>query len=266
MTISTQVTKRIYAGNGENTQWDVDFPLLSADHLQVFLTSPQGVETRLTEHYRLDESTHTLIYPIEASGLAPLPENWTITLLRHTPPTQEVDLLRQGELDAEVLEQAYDKLTLLVQELGEETARCIKYPASVEPASPGAGEFFNQVRRAADEAQTAANQAELSAKAALLNAGKAQTVSAQAVADIATREQQAQEALSSTQQTLSAALASQGESLTASAQASAELAASYAQQARAYALRTLGKSLGEVYWSQSKTAADNPGALPLWTG
>ena len=64
MTISTQVTKRIYAGNGENTQWDVDFPLLSADHLQVFLTSPQGVETRLTEHYRLNESTHTLIYPI----------------------------------------------------------------------------------------------------------------------------------------------------------------------------------------------------------
>ena len=266
MTISTQVTKRIYAGNGENTQWDVDFPLLSADHLQVFLTSPQGVETRLTEHYRLNESTHTLIYPIEASGLAPLPENWTITLRRHTPPTQEVDLLRQGELDAEVLEQAYDKLTLLVQELGEETARCIKYPSSVEPASPGAGEFFNQVKRAADEAQTAANQAEVSAKAALLNAGKAQTASAQAVADIATREQQAQEALSSTQQTLSAALASQGESLTASAQASAELAASYAQQARAYALRSLGKSLGEVYWSQSKTAADNPGALPLWTG
>ena len=43
MTISAQVTKRIYAGNGENTKWDVDFPLLSADHLQVFLTSPQGV-------------------------------------------------------------------------------------------------------------------------------------------------------------------------------------------------------------------------------
>lgn len=233
MTISAQVTKRIYAGNGENTKWDVDFPLLSADHLQVFLTSPQGVQTRLTEHFRLDLNTHTLIYPTEESGLMPLPAGWTITLLRHTPPTQEVNLLRQGELDAEVLEQAYDKLTLLVQELGEETARSIKYPASVEISSPHAEDLLTRVLTAAD---------------------------------ISARKQQAEESLSATQQNLSAALTKQGENITASAQTAAELAASYAAQAKAYALRTLGKSLGEVYWSQSKTAADNPGALPLWTG
>ena len=145
MTISTQVTKRIYAGNGENTKWDVDFPLLSAEHLQVFLTSPQGVQTRLTEHFRLDLNTHTFIYPTEESGLMPLPAGWAITLLRHTPPTQQVNLLRQGELDAEVLEQAYDKLTLLVQELGEETARSIKYPASVDIPSPHAEDLLTRV-------------------------------------------------------------------------------------------------------------------------
>lgn len=259
MTISTQVTKRIYAGNGENTKWDVDFPLLSAEHLQVFLTSPQGVQTRLTEHFRLDLNTHTLIYPADTSGLMPLPAGWTITLLRHTPPTQQVNLLRQGELDAEVLEQAYDKLTLLVQELGEETARSIKYPASVDIPSPHADDLLTRVL-------TAASQAEQSAKAALLNSRQAQTLAAQAVADISARKQQAEESLSATQQNLSAALTKQGENITASAQTAAELAASYAAQAKAYALRTLGKSLGEVYWSQSKTAADNPGALPLWTG
>ena len=266
MTISTQVTKRIYTGNGENTKWDVDFPLLSADHLQVFLTSPQGVQTRLTEHFRLDLNTHTFIYPTEESGLMPLPAGWTITLLRHTPPTQQVNLLRQGELDAEVLEQAYDKLTLLVQELGEETARSIKYPASMDIPSPHAEDLLTRVLTAADGAQTAASQAEASAKAALLNSRQAQTLAAQAVADISARKQQAEESLSATQQNLSAALTKQGENITASAQTAAELAASYAAQAKAYALRTLGKSLGEVYWSQSKTAADNPGALPLWTG
>lgn len=40
----------------------------------------------------------------------------------------------------------------------------------------------------------------------------------------------------------------------------------HADRAKSYAEAAIGKCLGEVYWSQSDRSADNPGALPLWTG
>lgn len=132
MTVSTQLTKRIYSGNGLTRNWEVDFPVSSWQDIHVFITSPQGTQTEVSSNYEFDETSHLLTYPTVASGLDPLATGWSITLVRCTPLTQEIDLLRQGELDAEVLEQGYDKLTRLVQELAEQVTRCMKYPVSTQ--------------------------------------------------------------------------------------------------------------------------------------
>ena len=174
-----QITKRTYQGNGVTTQWDVDFPLLAAADVRVYLTSPEGIETALTDGYTVDLPTHTLTYPTAESGLAPLSEGWSLTVLRRTPMTQEIDLIRQGELDAEVLEEGYDKLTLLVQELNEKMERSVKYPASALVSDSETEAFLNDLNTQRQQAQDAASQAELSAQQAQTSAGAAQAAQVQ---------------------------------------------------------------------------------------
>lgn len=132
MTISVQLTKRIYAGNGLTRDWEVDFPVSSVQDIRVFISSPQGTQTEIVSNYEYNATSQVLTYPTLTSGLDPLAAGWHITLVRRTPQTQEIDLLRQGELDAEVLEQGYDKLTRIVQELSEQVDRCMKYPVSTQ--------------------------------------------------------------------------------------------------------------------------------------
>lgn len=145
MTVSNQTTKCIYRGNGVNRKWGVPFPADLPEHVAVWLTSPDGKETRLQAGYALDAEDGAIIYPLEGTDLTPLPAGWKITLLRQTPLTQEVSLARQGELDAKVLERAYDKTVMMVQELSERVSRSIQTPASEEDAYD-ASEFLREMR------------------------------------------------------------------------------------------------------------------------
>ena len=255
MTVSMQLTKRIYAGNGLTRQWEIDFPLYSTDDLQVFITSPQGVQTQVTTGFEFNTAGDVLTYPTEQSGQEPLASGWSITLVRHTPPTQQIDLLRQGELDAEVLEQGYDKLTLISQELSERIDRCIKYPVSTQPSDLDTETFFNDVMSAKQAALTASSQAATSATAASASAASAASTAQQAITDITTAKQTAQQAITTQTQTSCQ-----------SVEQATSAAVTAAQTAQYYAEHTLGKNVGEVFWSQSSSASDNPGGLPLFTG
>jgi len=255
MTVSMQLTKRIYAGNGLTRQWEIDFPLYSTDDLQVFITSPQGVQTQVTTGFAFNTAGDVLTYPTEQSGQEPLASGWSITLVRHTPPTQQIDLLRQGELDAEVLEQGYDKLTLISQELSERIDRCIKYPVSTQPSDLDTETFFNDVMAAKQAALTASSQAVTAATAASSSATSVATTAQQALTDITTAKQTAQQAITAQTQTSCQ-----------SVEQATSAAVSAAQTAQYYAEHTLGKNVGEVFYSQSASASDNPGGLPLFTG
>lgn len=255
MTVSMQVSKRIYAGNGVTRQWDVDFPLASPQDVRVYITSPAGAETELSADFELNAAGTELVYPTLSSGKPPLAAGWSLTLERHTPLTQEIDLLRQGELDAEVLESGYDKLTLLVQELNEKVSRSIKYPVSTTVADLETDGFLRNI---------------LSIKQDALNASSAAVSSAQqAQASASTAQQTAQSAL----EVISAAKTSAQNEITATGAAVENTLQTYvsaaeeeAETARYYAERSIGKTVGEVYYSQSAAEADNPGALPLFTG
>lgn len=255
MTVSNQLTKRIYAGNGTTREWDIDFPLVSINDLHILITSPAGEETSVTENFAFNTDYDAIIYPTLDSGLEPLAAGWTITLVRQTPLTQNIDLLRQGELDAEVLEGGYDKLTMQLQELSEKIGRSIKYPISSQPSDLDAGNFLHEILTAKQAALTASGQAVSAAQSASSNATAAAQSAQSAVEAIQTATQTGQSALTAQAQTLT----EQFNTLLASAQTAA-------QNAQYYAQRTLGKNIGEVYFHPSSSAADNPGALPLFTG
>ena len=177
MTVSTQITKRIYEGNGITRQWDIDFPLMAADDLRVYVTSDQGEETEITTGFSINVARTQLEYPTAQSGLEPLADGEKITLVRQTPLTQGIDLIRQGELDAEVLEQGYYKLTLAVQELNEKVDRSIKYPVSTQPISTETENFLKDILAAKQAAVDASSSAVTAAQAASSSAQSAQQVS-----------------------------------------------------------------------------------------
>ncbi len=170
MTVSTQLTKRIYAGNGLNRTWAVDFPVACAEDIHVFITSPSGEETEVAADFELNATADTLTYPTLSSGREPLATGWSITLLRRTPLTQQIDLLRQGELDAEVLEDGYDKLTLVVQELAEQIDRCVKYPVSSPVTGTDTEAFLSDITSAKQGAVEASSQAVTAAQSAAASA------------------------------------------------------------------------------------------------
>lgn len=255
MTVSMQVSKRIYAGNGVTRRWEVDFPLASPQDVRVYITSPAGAETELAEDFELNAAGTELEYPTLSSGKPPLAEGWSLTLERHTPLTQEIDLLRQGELDAEVLESGYDKLTLMMQELNEKVSRSIKYPVSTIVDNLETDSFLRNILAIKQDALNASSAAVSSAQQAQASASTAQQTAQSALAAIASSKDSAQ-----------SDIAASGAAVENTLQTYLSAAQNEAETARYYAERSIGKTVGEVYYSQSSAETDNPGALPLFTG
>lgn len=159
MTVANTTTKLQYKGNGENRMFGITFPLADGSHLRLFLTTPQGVESEITKNFAFSDTLDSVTYPTLESGMEALADGYTLTLLRQTPPTQELDLQSGHALDAEELERGFDKLTCLVQEAQEQMARAICYPVSAEE-KPSAKDFLEQLNKLKDTAQTAQAEAQ----------------------------------------------------------------------------------------------------------
>lgn len=184
MTVSNTTVKLNYNGNGSNRTFALTFPLLSAAHLRIVVTDAAGTETEINNNFSLNTALDTLTYPTVASGLSPLPTGSTLTLIRQTPLTQEIDLQSGGALDAAELETGYDKLTYLLQELKEQVARCIKYAVATTDIHT-AEQFLSDITTAAENAATSATSAATAANNANTKATQA-AASATAAAGSAT--------------------------------------------------------------------------------
>ena len=159
MTVANTTTKLQYKGNGENRMFGITFPLADGSHLRLFLTTPQGVESEITKNFAFSDTLDSVTYPTLESGMEALADGYTLTLLRQTPPTQELDLQSGHALDAEELERGFDKLTCLVQEAQEQMARAICYPVSAEEKTSAEG-FLEQLNELKDTAQKAQAEAQ----------------------------------------------------------------------------------------------------------
>jgi hypothetical protein len=105
------------------------FALLDKSHIKVYLTDLDGNTTALESGYSVDTKNCNVIYPYPFGK--PLPAGWKMTIMRVVPVTQEMDLINQGALPNETLEKAYDKLTMIAQQLNEESNRSLKADVTV---------------------------------------------------------------------------------------------------------------------------------------
>lgn len=170
MTVSNTTVMLQYEGDGQNRQFGITFPLLSAGHLRIVVSDETGAETEIVNNFTVSPQLNAVTYPTVESGLDPLPLGSKITILRKTPLTQEIDLQTGGALDAKELEGGYDKAMLVAQELASNLARALKFPASESNPDTDVKGFLDKIDTALSSATAQAKMAEQSAIQAAQNA------------------------------------------------------------------------------------------------
>ncbi|HDU8622770.1 hypothetical protein [Proteus mirabilis] len=115
MTVSTELSHEEYVGNGVTTDFDFRFRIFEGKHLIVVVADSDGNETILK-----NGTDYTIVGAGSYHGgkvvlNKPLARGWKILLERDLPVVQETDLRNQGKFFAEVHEDAFDYLTMLIQ-------------------------------------------------------------------------------------------------------------------------------------------------------
>jgi len=129
VTVSSTTNKHSYNGNGSQTAFAYTFKIFVAADIQVYLN---GVLKTINTHYTLSNVGLTGGGNVTfTSGSVPSAATGNVILLRSLALTQGVDLINYGAFDANIIESAYDKLTMMVQQLQEEVSRSIRFSATV---------------------------------------------------------------------------------------------------------------------------------------
>lgn len=116
MTVSTEVNHNEYTGNGVTTTFPYAFRIFQASDLLVTTSDTNGTLRTLTLNtdYTVSGvgsySGGTVILPV------PLGNGWSISIERDLPAVQETDLRNQGRFFAETHENAFDYLTMIIQQ------------------------------------------------------------------------------------------------------------------------------------------------------
>ncbi|WP_320745664.1 hypothetical protein [Enterobacter cloacae] len=131
MTVSTVVDHNDYTGNGVTTSFPYTFRIFKKTDLAVSVID-------------LDENITVLVldtdYTVTNAGgynggnvvlTTPLANGWKISIARELEPTQETDLRNQGKFFAEVHEDAFDKLTMLIQQAYSAYRLALRKPSSI---------------------------------------------------------------------------------------------------------------------------------------
>lgn len=147
MSLSDATNKIVYAGDGTTVDFDITFPLLdNSDGSEVYgyVVDDEGNVTKLTSNYSVNVGTLHFHYPT-TGGVSPLgagvnavPVGWELVVIREEPLSQDLTLTNTGILDLPSIEAAFDKLTMICQQLNEQLTRCFKAPINLPytPSSP----------------------------------------------------------------------------------------------------------------------------------
>ena len=130
MTVSTEVNQAAYTGNGVTTVFPYAFRILNSSNLTVTRINLLEVETVLTlgTDYTV---TGAGTYNGGAVTLPqPLPAGYSLVIERDLSAVQETDLRNQGTFFAEVHEDVFDYLTMLIQQALSWVGLALKRPNS----------------------------------------------------------------------------------------------------------------------------------------
>lgn len=128
MTVSTEVSHNEYTGNGVTTTFPYTFRILNKADLFVQTLDTNGNITTL-----MVDTNYTVTGVGSYSGgsvilTSPLASGWLITIDRELDVVQETDLRNQGKFFPEVHENAFDYLTMLIQQCFGWTRRALLKP------------------------------------------------------------------------------------------------------------------------------------------
>lgn len=131
MTVSTEVDHNNYTGNGITTSFPYTFRIFHKSDLVVQVVDLSENITELT----LDTD-----YTVTGAGgysggnvvfSSPIANGHQISISRELPLTQDTDLRNQGKFFAEVHEDAFDKLTMLIQQVRSWFSLALRKPSFV---------------------------------------------------------------------------------------------------------------------------------------
>jgi hypothetical protein len=153
MSITDASNKVIYAGDangGANTPgqaFDIT-PVLPTDSTGTdvygYVVDAAGVVTKLTSNYSIDVGAKHFIYPTVGAvaplltGVNAVPIGWELVIVRAEPLSQTLALTNSGIWDGPSIDAAFDKLTMICQQIQEQVNRCFQAPINVpyNPAIP----------------------------------------------------------------------------------------------------------------------------------
>lgn len=131
MTVSTEVDHNDYTGNGVATSFPYTFRIFKKSDLVVQVVD---LNENITELILDTDYTVTGAGGYTGGNVvlsAPLTNGYQISISRELPVTQETDLRNQGKFFAEVHEDAFDKLTMLIQQVRSWLSLALRKPSFV---------------------------------------------------------------------------------------------------------------------------------------
>ncbi|EDY7994907.1 hypothetical protein GP272_002397 [Salmonella enterica] len=146
MTVSTEVDHNDYTGNGVTTSFPYTFRIFHKSDLVVQVVDLSENITELT----LDTD-----YTVTGAGgytggnvvlSSPLANGYQISISRELPVTQETDLRNQGKFFAEVHEDAFDKLTMLIQQAISWLRLSLRKPSFIANYYDALGNYIRNLR------------------------------------------------------------------------------------------------------------------------
>lgn len=108
--------------------WPYSFLLYNAAHLEVWVKYGEADPVLLERGYVLNELESTVTYPVDGTGEAPLSDKDRIILMRVVPVLQLLDLVNQGDFFADDIEQNFDLLVMMIQQISEALSRAVVGP------------------------------------------------------------------------------------------------------------------------------------------
>lgn len=122
MTVSSDSSRVEYSTNGTTGPFSVTFQFLDDTHLAVTYTDSLDVEYQLTLNVDFT-LTGSLLYTTTS-----YPVGGTLTIQRDIPLTQELDLRDGDAFPAAPIEEAFDKLTMIAQQVLGGVNRALRVP------------------------------------------------------------------------------------------------------------------------------------------
>ncbi|HFR4130868.1 TPA: phage tail fiber protein, partial [Raoultella ornithinolytica] len=117
MTVSTQVSRNEYTGNGATTQYDFTFRIMDKSDLLVQTLDTSENITTLTIDVDYSVTGVNRYSGGKVVLNTPLPDGYKISIERSIPVTQETSIRNQGGFFPEIHEDAFDKLTMIIQRM-----------------------------------------------------------------------------------------------------------------------------------------------------